>query len=58
MDIAGICAMTIALYALEALEPPAPEPTPPPPPKATTVQRARGGVPGRTRGESVRTMQF
>lgn len=58
MDIAGICAMTIALYALEALEPPAPEPTPPPPPKATTVQRARGGVPGRARGESVRTMQF
>ncbi|MDR6142047.1 hypothetical protein QE375_001601 [Microbacterium foliorum] len=58
MDIAGICAMTIALYALEALEPPAPEPTPPPPPKATTVQRARGGDPSRGRRESVRTMQF
>jgi len=58
MDIAGICAMTIALYALEALEPPAPEPTPPPPPKATTVQRARGGDPNRGRRESVRTMQF
>lgn len=58
MDIAGICAMTIALYALEALEPPAAEPTPPPPPKATTVQRARGGDPNRGRRESVRTMQF
>lgn len=58
VDIAGICAMTIALYALEALEPPAPEPTPPPPPKATTVQRARGGDPNRGRRESVRTMQF
>lgn len=58
IDIAGICAMTIALYALEALEPPAPPPPPPPPPKATTVQRARGGGVARGRGESVRTMQF
>ncbi|MEN0021999.1 MAG: hypothetical protein AAGC61_01870 [Microbacterium sp.] len=47
MDIAGICAMTIALYALETLEPPAPEPTPPPPPPAEVVTRESddyGGV--------------
>ncbi|CAN7266601.1 phage terminase family protein [Microbacterium foliorum] len=57
VDIAGLCAMTLALYALESLEPPKPTPPPPPPPKATTVQRAQGGTPARAR-ESVRTMQF
>lgn len=34
VDIAGICAMTIALYALEALMPPDEPPPPPPPPPA------------------------
>lgn len=39
IDIAGICAMTCALYALEVLEPPAPPPPPPPPPPAEVVIR-------------------
>ena len=39
MDIAGICAETIALYALEALTPPPPPPAPPPPPPAEVVTR-------------------
>ncbi|WP_431866140.1 hypothetical protein [Microbacterium paraoxydans] len=58
IDIAGLVAMTEALYGLEVLEP-APAPViPPPPPKATTLQRARGGDPSRARSESVRTLQF
>ncbi|WP_181028762.1 terminase [Rathayibacter sp. AY1A4] len=39
VDIAGLCAMTAALYALEALTPPAPKAIAPPPPKAELVTR-------------------
>lgn len=40
VDVAGLIAMTLALYALEALVPPPQEPPPPPPPPAETVNRA------------------
>ena len=39
VDIAGLCAMTIALYALEELEPPPSAPDPPMPPQAESVLR-------------------
>lgn len=39
VDIAGLCAMTEALYALEALAPPPRKPPPPPPPPAELVTR-------------------
>ena len=39
IDIAGLVAETIALYALLVLEPPAVEDTPPPPPQAEMVTR-------------------
>lgn len=44
VDIAGVIAETIALYALEVLEPPAREPTPPPPPQAEIVTRVDSAV--------------
>lgn len=37
-DIAGVCAMTIALYALEELAPPPPPPPPPPPLQAAVIE--------------------
>lgn len=39
VDIAGVCAMTLALYALEVLEPPDPDPDPVQPPPAASVPR-------------------
>lgn len=39
VDIAGLVAMTEALYALEVLTPPEPEEAPPPPPAAESVRR-------------------
>lgn len=38
VDIAGICALTLALYGLEALEPPPPPPPPPPAPPAKVIR--------------------
>jgi hypothetical protein len=58
VDIAGLVAMTEALYGLEVLNPPTVAEVPPPPPQATTLQRARGGEVTAARGESLRTMQF
>lgn len=44
IDIAGVCAMTLALYALEVLSPPEKKPTPPPPrPAVLTRDVASGG---------------
>jgi len=42
VDIAGLVAMSIALYALELLTPPPPEETPPPPPPAEIVAHDDG----------------
>lgn len=39
VDISGLIAMSLALYALEILTPPAVEETPPPPPQAEMVTR-------------------
>jgi hypothetical protein len=39
VDISGVIAESIALYALEVLEPPAPKPPPPPPAKAVSISR-------------------
>jgi hypothetical protein len=58
VDIAGLIAMTEALYALEAIAPTPPPVIPPPPPKATTLNRARGGDPSRAQSQSIRTLQF
>lgn len=38
VDIAGVCAMTLAVYALEALEPPPPPPIPSMPPAAEVAE--------------------
>jgi hypothetical protein len=53
VDIAGVCAITIALYALEDLAP-EPEPEPIKPPAAATVARADIG----STAQSVRTVAF
>ena len=37
VDIAGLVAMTEALYGLEVIEPPAPPEMPPPPPAAKVI---------------------
>ena len=43
VDIAGVIAETVALYALEVLEPePAPPPLPPPPPSESLAREATG----------------
>ena len=39
VDVSGVVAESNALYALELLEPPAPQPAPPPPPPAGLVTR-------------------
>ncbi|WP_417555603.1 hypothetical protein [Microbacterium sp.] len=54
VDIAGVCAMTLALYALEVLEP-EPEPEPVKPPPAVTVPRTDINT---SSGHNARTMPF
>jgi hypothetical protein len=46
VDIAGVCAETMALYALEALEPPPPPPPAPPAPPAEMLKPSGGGSRG------------
>lgn len=53
VDIAGLCAMTEALYALEELEP-EPDPEPVKPPAAATVARTDVG----STEQSIRTIAF